>query len=66
MSGLPQRELGVEDVVSWSLKIYRENFAVFFAAYAAAYLPGAIVGVIMLQPLLDYLNSYMGGLVQVS
>ena len=66
MSGIPQRELSIEDVVSWTLKIYRDRFSLFFATFLAAYIPGMILGILVLQPILDYMNSYMTSQIQVA
>lgn len=56
---IPDRELGIEDIVSWTMKLYRGRFTMFFGAFLAASLPGTILAAILLAPFLEYLNSYI-------
>jgi hypothetical protein len=63
---LPERELGVEDVISWSLKFYKNNFAALFAAFFVASIPLMFVEMTVLEPMLEQFNAYLSQYVNVS
>ncbi len=63
---LPERELGIEDVVSWSLKYYKDNFVFLFAAFLAASIPLMVVEITVLGPMLVQFNSYLSQYVNVA
>ncbi len=56
---IPDREIGIEDIVSSTMKLYRGRFTLFFGAFLAASLPGTILAAVTLAPFLEYLNSYV-------
>jgi hypothetical protein len=56
---IPERELGIEDIISLTMKLYMSRFTIFFGAFLAASLPGTILAAILLAPFLEYFNSYM-------
>jgi len=63
---LPERELGVEDVVSWSLKYYKNNFVLLFAAFFAASIPLMFIEATVLEPMLEQFTAAMYQYVNVS
>lgn len=63
---IPERELGVEDVVSWSLKYYKNNFVFLFATFLVASIPLIVVEVAVLGPMLAQFSSYLSEYMNVA
>jgi hypothetical protein len=59
MSSLPDRELNIDEVISWSLKYYKNHFALLFAVFLAASIPMIIIEVLVFEPMLKQFNSYL-------
>jgi hypothetical protein len=56
---LPERELGLDEVVSWTIKLYTSRFPLLYVPFLVASLPLMALEVLVLNPLLTNLNSYI-------